>query len=537
MPVRSGKTMLVGNNYSGINLNQESEATGAIMRNGKTGLGVLALTLITAATLSHAEVRLPSVFSDHAVLQRGRPVHIWGWAAPEEMVTVRFHNQALKAAADANGKWQVWLMPEAAGGPYTVSILGSETVKPVEVHDILVGDVWLASGQSNMEFPLKGFTNAPLKNGAEEIAAANHPHIRLLLVQHATSDSPLSEIQGKWTECTPETAAGFSAVAYFFGREISQREDVPIGLIDATWGGTTAEPWVSLEALGRDDYSVALRDGAELMREKGLIEATRANFAAQNEVLQTEGKAALKPPDVLQQYWFPRFPAVLYNGMIAPLTGFTIKGVIWYQGESDSGPEWNQNYSRVFPLLIDDWRRHWGEGDFPFLFVQISSFNSPKEDWSRVRDAQRRTLEVRNTGMAVSLDVGQADNVHPPDKQTVGDRLARIALGTVYGEKIAYASPEFREATVEGEAIRVWFSHGRGLNARGKPVGGFEVAGEDGVFVSATARIEEIDGQSTVVVSSANVPVPRYVRYGWANVVTDYLDNDAGLPLGTFTSQ
>jgi sialate O-acetylesterase len=507
------------------------------MRNWKTGLGVLVLALMPATGLLYAEVRLPNVFSDHAVLQRGQPVHIWGWAAPEEMLTVHFHNQARKAAADANGKWQVWLMPEAAGGPYTVSIVGSETVKPIELHDILVGDVWLASGQSNMEFPLKGFTNAPLKNGAEEIAAANHSHIRLLLVQHATSDSPLSEVQGKWTECMPETAAGFSAVAYFFGREISEREKVPIGLIDSTWGGTTAEPWVSLGALGRDDYSAALRDGAELMREKGLMDATRANFTAQNELLQAEGKAALKAPDILSQYWFPRFPALLFNGMIAPLTGYTIKGVIWYQGESDSGPEWNQNYARVFPLLIDDWRRQWREGNFPFLFVQISSFNSPKEDWSRVRDAQRRTLSVGNTGMAVSLDVGEADNVHPPDKQTVADRLARIALATVYGEKIAYASPEFRQATVEGDAIRVWFSHSRGLNTRGKPVGGFEVAGEDGVFVPAVARIEEIDGASTVVVSSASVPVPWYVRYGWTNVVTDYLYNDAGLPLGTFSSE
>lgn len=495
------------------------------------------LLLMMATSLSWAEVRLPSVFSDHAVLQRRQPVHIWGWAAPEEHVTVRFHNQAREAAADANGTWQVWLMPEAAGGPYTLSVEGSETVKPVEVRDILVGDVWLASGQSNMEFPLRGFRNAPLKNGAEEIAAATHPQIRLLVVDHATSDSPLSDIQGKWTECTPDTAAGFSAVAYFFGREISEREKVPVGLIDSTWGGTPGQAWVSLEALGKDDFSAALRDGAAVMRQKGLVDATRANFAAQNAALQAQGKPALKAPGVPVQYWLPHFPAVLFNGMIAPLTAYSIKGVIWYQGESDSAPERAQNYARLFPLLIEDWRRQWGEGDFPFLFVQISSFTSPKEDWGRVRDAQRRTLALRNTGMAITLDIGEADNVHPPDKQTVGDRLARIALGSVYGEKIAYASPEFREATIEGNTIRVWFSNSRGLNARGKPVGGFEVAAEDGAFVPAEARIEEIDGQTTVVVSSPSVPAPRYVRYGWANVVTDYLYNDSGLPLGTFTSE
>jgi sialate O-acetylesterase len=512
------------------------KAIGAIMRIFTKRMRVPVWALVLTATLQ-AEVRLPSVFSDHAVLQRGQPVHIWGWAAPQEMVTVRFHSQARQAVADANGNWQVWLMPEVAGGPYTVSIEGSQSAKPVQLRDILVGDVWVASGQSNMEFPLRGFNDAPLKNGAEEIAAANHPHIRLLLVAHATSDSPLSDIQGKWTECTPQSAAGFSAVAYFFGQEISARENVPVGLIDSTWGGTTAEPWVSLSALGRDDYSAALRDGAELMQEKGLTDATRANLDAQNAALRAEGKAALKPPDILNQYWFPRFPAVLFNGMIAPLTGYTIKGVIWYQGESDSGPKWAHNYARIFPLLIQDWRRQWGKGDFPFLFVQISSFNSAKEDWAQVRDAQRRTLWVRNTGMAVSLDIGQPDNVHPPDKQTVADRLARIALATVYRENIAYASPEFRESTTEGNAIRVWFSNGRGLNARGKPVGGFEVAGEDGVFAPATAKIEEIEGESTIVVSSAGVPSPKYVRYGWTNVVTDYLYNDAGLPLGTFTSQ
>ena len=503
----------------------------------KPGAVLVCVLLITAVT-SRAEVRLPSVFSDHAVLQRGEPVHIWGWAAPQESITVRFHNQVRQAVAGDLGRWQVWLMPESAGGPYTLTIEGSETAKPVELQDILVGDVWLASGQSNMEFPLKGFPNAPLKNGADEIAAANHPRMRLLLVEHATSDAPLGDVHGHWTVCNPQTAAGFSAVAYFFGREISARENVPVGLIDSTWGGTTAQPWVSMDALGRDNFSVALRDTAEITQEKGLMDAARANLEAQNAALQAEGKPALKPPARLSQYyWFPRSPSVLFNGMIAPLTGYTIKGVIWYQGESDSAPQRAGNYSRLFPLLISDWRRQWGEGDFPFLYVQITCFTSPKEDWAEIRDAQRRTLKLRNTGMAVTLDVGEPDNVHPPDKQTVGDRLARIARATVYGEKISYASPEFRQATVEGNAIRVWFTHGRGLNTKGKPVGGFEVAGEDREFVPAIAKIDDIDGQATVLVSSPEIAHPAYVRYGWANVVTDFLYNDAGLPLGTFTSE
>lgn len=497
----------------------------------------LALALLIAAAVTQAEVRLPSVFSDHAVLQRGQPVRIWGWAAPDEHVTVEFHGQTRETVAGAWGQWQVWLKPESAGGPFTLAIKGSETANPLELHDILVGDVWVASGQSNMEFPLNGFRNAPLQNGSAEIAAANHPRIRLLLVDRATSGSPLSDVHGQWTLCTPQTAATFSAVAYFFGREISARENVPVGLIDSTWGGTPAQSWLSLGALGRDDFSAALSEGETLMRQEGLTDAARANIAAQNAALQAAGKPALKPFGIPPQAYLPHFPAALFNGMIAPLTGYTIKGVIWYQGESDSRPERARNYSRLFPLLIDDWRRQWGEGNFPFLFVQISSFNSPKENWGEVRDAQRRTLELRNTGMAVTLDVGEADNVHPPDKQTVGDRLARIALATVYGEKVPYASPEFREATAEGNAIRVWLMQAHGLNARGKPAGGFEVAGEDGAFVPANAKIESLEGETTVLVSSPEVPEPKYVRYGWSNVVTDFLYNDAGLPLGTFTSE
>ncbi|MGH9587055.1 MAG: sialate O-acetylesterase [Acidobacteriaceae bacterium] len=500
---------------------------------GIAGL-IFALLALPAA---RAEVRLPSVFSDHAVLQRGQPVHVWGWSAPEEKVTVHFHDQTRKATADEYGRWQVWLMPEKAGGPYKLTVTGSETKSPIERSDILVGDVWVASGQSNMEFPLRGFYHAPMKNSAQEIAAANHPRIRLLHVAHAQSELPLDDIHGEWTGCTPKTAATLSAVAYFFAREISAHEKVPIGLIESDWGGTPAQSWVSWDALGRDEYSPAIRDGADVAMLHAFGREVHANFAAQNAVLQSEGNPPLKRPHIPVQAWIPHFPSVLFNGMIVPLTGYTIKGVIWYQGASDSLPQRAKNYSRIFPLLINDWRRHWNEGDFPFLYAQISSYKGTDQFWGEVRDAQRQTLSVRNTGMAVTLDVGEADNVHPPDKQTVGARLAAIALAKVYGQKGAYASPEFREATVEGNAIRVWFTHAQGLNARGKPVGGFEVASEDGAFVPADAKIEKIDGQSTVVVSAGSVPNPHYVRYGWNNMVTHFLYNSAGFPLGTFTSE
>jgi sialate O-acetylesterase len=493
--------------------------------------------ILTLATVSRAEVRLPNMFSDRAVLQRDQPVHVWGWAAPGENVTVHFHSQTREAVAGNIGAWQVWLMPEKAGGPYVLSVSGNETEKPVEKRNILVGDVWIASGQSNMVFPLKGYATAKLKNGDREIADANHPRMRLLLVERAVSDSPLSDVNGEWTDCTPETATDFSAVAYFFGREISERENVPVGLIDSTWGGTPAQAWVSMGALGADEFSAAMRDGAAEMQQQAFSDQVRANFAAQNEVLKAEGKPALTSPHVSGDHRNAHFPAVLFNGMIAPLTSYTIKGVIWYQGESDSPPQRAGNYARLFPLLITDWRHHWGEGDFPFLFVQISSFTSPKQDWGQIRDAQRRTLVLRNTEMAVTLDIGDAHNIHPSDKQTVGARLALAALGSTYGEKSAFASPEFLQATIEGSAIRVWLTHAKGLSSESMPLGGFEVAGADHEFTPADARIETIDSEVTVVVSSPLVLEPRYTRYGWANVVTDYLYNSAGLPLGTFTSE
>lgn len=490
--------------------------------------------LINVAT---AEVRLPNVFSDHAVLQRGLPIHIWGWAAPGEKVTVNFHDQTRGAIADHIGAWQVWLMPEEAGGPYVMSVRGSESKAPIVHHDILVGDVWVASGQSNMEFRLEESSTAKLNDSKQEIANANHPRIRLLHVKRTDSDYPLNDVNGSWTICTPDTAADFSAVAYFFGREISERENVPVGLIESAWGGTPAQAWVSFGALGAADFSAALRDGEMVMDKESLVHQIQTNFDAQNEELKAEGKPPLKYKYIENDLHGANAPAVLFNGMIAPLTGYTIKGVIWYQGENDSGPQRAANYARLFPILISDWRNRWHEGDFPFLFVQISSFTAPNGDWGDVRDAQRRTLALRNTEMAVTLDIGNPNNVHPSNKQTVGARLALAALGGVYGQKLNFASPEFLEATTEGNAVRIWFTSAEGLNSRDKAVGGFEIAGEDHKFVLADAKLEQIDGTETVVVSASSILQPRFVRYGWSNVVTHYLYNSAGLPLGTFTAE
>lgn len=481
-----------------------------------------------------AEVRLPHLLSDHAVLQRENPIHIWGNADPGETVTVRFHDQTRMATADDLGKWSLWLMPEKAGGPYTLTASGSTGGAGVTVSDILVGDVWLASGQSNMEMPLSGFPNsAVLKNGAEEIAHATLPTVRLLSVERKASEFPLNDVSTTWKECNPQTAAEFSAVAYFFGREINEKEKVPVGLIDATWGGTPVESWISLMGIGSDASLMPLFKSRAIFASDLADEpAMRAKEKREREAAE----AAHQPPP--KQWWWPNpaswEPAALYNGMIAPETQYTIKGAIWYQGETNSNPERAPLYVKEFPALIADWRRDWAQGNFPFLYVQISNFYSPNEDWGTIRDAQRRTLFVAHTAMAVTLDVGTKDNVHPPDKQTVGARLALAARATVYGERgFEYSGPLFREATVEGEAMRVWFDHAEsGLTSEGAPAG-FEIAGADGKFVPATAKIEG----STVVVQAAGVSRPAFVRYGWASWTDANLFNKEKLPASTFTSR
>ncbi len=494
----------------------------------------LALALQFSSAL-RADVRLPHVLSNHVVLQRDRPIHIWGWATPGANLSVHFRQQTVRAQADQLGKWSVWLAPEPAGGPYALSISGDGPV--VTLSDILVGDVWIASGQSNMEFPLKGFPGAPMNNSQQEIAAATNPRLRLLLVDEKSSDVPLNDEPSTWTLCTPETAANFSAVAYFFGREIAAREKVPVGLIDSTWGGTPADSWVSMDTLGNNAQLLpAFASRAQFADQLTDVDAQIAAEKREDEAARAAGQPVPHHP------WHPAevswSPAGLYNGMIAPLTPLEIRGFIWYQGETNSGPGRAPYYATLFPALIGGWRTHFSQGNLPFFFVQISSFSSPAEDWGRIRDAQRRTLSLARTGMAVTIDIGEADNVHPPDKQTVGARLALAARHIVYGENIAWASPLFRQVTSELQpdgttVLRVWFDHAQGLTARGKPIDAFEIAGEDRHFIPAVARIEG----ETVVVSSPALPHPVYVRYGWMGVVPHDLYNAAGLPMSTFTSE
>ena len=497
-------------------------------------------TILLAASLellfsagAHAAITLPSLLSDHAVLQRESPIRIWGSATPGAKLTIRFHNQMTLATADDLGQWVTWLAPEHAGGPYVLDIDGGALEGKKTLSDLMVGDVWIASGQSNMEMPLIGFPpTAFVRNAENEIKAADNPMLRLLLVEHKSSDVPLGNISGQWSRCTPETASKFSAVAYFFGREIAEKEHVAIGLIDASWGGTPIDSWISLDTLGNDPALLsAFSNRAKFADQQTNLSAEIAAEAASGAAARAAGKPVPKHPwHPQEESWLPAGP---YNGMIAPLSNMSIKGFLWYQGETDSAPLRASHYSTLFPALIQDWRARFGQGDLPFLFVQISSFESPGEDWGLVRDAQRRTLSVANTAMAVSIDVGAPGNVHPPDKQTVSQRLALAARGLVYGEHVEYELPLFREATIEGAAIRVWFDNADGLTAKGKPLGDFEVAGSDRTFVTASAIIQG----NTILVSAPGVLHPRYVRYGWRNVVQTFFYNKQGIPGPTFTSE
>ncbi len=488
---------------------------------------------LLTATVCSAEVRLPKLLASHMVLQRDQPIHLWGWAEPGEEVSADLEGKAQHAVTNSFGHWEVFLPPMTAGGPFRLHIKGSNEIT---LEDVLIGDVWFASGQSNMEMPLKGFEgNAVIKNSEEEIRNSTHNDIRLFRTPNRGSDYPLPDFDAQWTECNPKTAADFSAVAYFFGREIEKDEHVPIGLIDSSWGGTPAESWVSMEGLGSDP---ALDP---VFATWGHMADNTADVPAMLKAEKREDEEAAKAGKPKPQHeWHPKpesyAPAGLYNGMVAAAVPFKIKGVIWYQGESNAGADRSGLYERLFPALIADWRMHWHEGNFPFLFVQLASFSTgPHGGFHIVREAQRRTLSVINTGMAVTIDIGTPDNVHPPDKQDVGLRLALAAESIAYGKKLEFSGPMFRETSLEGSEIRVWFDHVTGgLKAsNGAPLTAFQIAGPDRHFVTAEARIYG----DTVVLKADGVSNPRFVRYGWEGAPVVNLVNGEGLPASPFTSE
>jgi sialate O-acetylesterase len=493
---------------------------------------LLPLALVWCACLQ-AQVVLPRILSSHMVVQRDLPVHVWGLASPNENVAVSFRGQSSSVKAGPLGRWSVYLAPGAAGGPFQMTVTGTPangSAQKIVLDDVLVGDVWVASGQSNMEFLLKNAATA-----SADLPRAANDKLRLLLVKRKAVDSPQDdmEVEGSgWAASSPDSAKDFSAVAWYFAREIASREHVAVGVIDSTWGGTPVEAWTRMTALGEDASLAPLFVSWGKMTDQESDAELRNKIAQQqDEQARAEGKPVPQHP------WTPRTvswaPGNLYNGMIAPLTPFPIRGAIWYQGESNTGEGRAPLYGRIFRAMIQDWRRQWGLGDFPFLFVQISDYKAtPQADWPTLRDQQLKTLALANTAMAVTIDIGNPDNVHPTDKLDVGLRLARGARVLSYGESIEDSGPLFRQATPEGASLRVWFSHARGLNARGGAPTGFEVAGSDGKFVPAVATIDK----DTILVSSPSVAEPVSVRYGWANSPQCNLFNGEGLPASPFTS-
>jgi sialate O-acetylesterase len=543
-----------------------------------------ALFLLAASGILNADVKLPAIFGDHMVLQQSMKLPVWGKADPGEAITVTVGGETGKATADAEGKWRVDLAPLPAGSqPVTVVVSGKTTIT---LSDVLVGDVWLCSGQSNMEFGMD--MNPETK---KEIPASYSPQLRLFCVPKVPSLTPLDDLQGikgdalqgHWQVCSPQvltkggTWSGFSAVSYFFGRAVMQKTGHPVGLIASDWGGTRAQAWMSLSGLQKDaalkhyvdEYN---RTVADYPKTKPVYDAQFATYqtdlaAWQANVLPAyqstldqwnasvrAAQAEHQPPPAKPEPSSPmpkapheangggNGPTNLFNAMIAPLMPFAIKGVIWYQGESNASLP--VEYRTLFSRLIQDWREKWGQRAFPFLFVELAGYKATGADWSLLRESQRAALSLPNTGMATAVDIGNPENIHPADKHDVGERLALVARRLAYGEKVASSGPIFDAMKVTGNSISVSFKDDGGgliigqapwvpVDAQRLPTTnllGFTIAGADKKWMPAEARIED----NTVVVSSSQVSTPVAVRYDWANAPQGNLYNKDNLPASPF---
>lgn len=442
---------------------------------------VLALAAFGFVPGSSADVRLPALFADHMVLQQGSAAEVWGWADPHEVVTVSIAGQKQAAKAGSDGKWRIQLHRLKPGGPHTLTIVGKNTVV---ISDVLIGEVWLGSGQSNMAMKVR-----EVRNFEHERTNSNLPQIRVFKVESGGATNALEDCTGHWQACSPETVGEFSATLFLFGREIHQALGLPVGLINSSVGATPIEAWTSPEA------------------QRASVE--------------------LKPH-------FTSYQGIgeLFNGKIAPLAPYTIRGAIWYQGEANANSEVGAHfYEYQLPLLIKDWRARWGY-DFPFAWAQLPNYGSRSNGWCLVRDGQLKSLKVPHTGMAITVDIGETGNIHPKNKQEVGRRLSLWALGDVYGKKVAATSGPIPDGDkIRGKEIVVAFKHTEGgLIAHGGDLRGFEVAGADKQWKAAQARI---DGRR-VIVSSSDVPAPVALRYAWRDNPDCTLYNDAGLPASPF---
>ncbi|HEX2854349.1 MAG TPA: sialate O-acetylesterase [Opitutaceae bacterium] len=502
---------------------------------------LLSLAAFFAASLTRADVTLAPLFTDHAVLQRDKPVPIWGRADAGEKITLTFHGATAHATTAPDGRWIVLLdaMPANTEGAELV-VTGKNTVT---LQDVVVGEVWLCSGQSNMEWPVSRSADA-----AQEIAAANFPLIRHIKISHAVANAPAETVKTNgWQPATPQTAPGFTAVGYFFARDIFQKLGVPIGLVNSSWGGTPVESWMSPSALASDPAFKIIgerwqKDLADYPAKKPAYDLMLKDWRKAEAAAKAQGEAAVAA-FLRERPWqrAPRgpgdswTPAGLFNGMINPLLPYALRGVLWYQGESnfDRATE----YRPLFSAMITAWRAHFGQGEIPFYWVNLANFKNDEDPtgltYAFLREAQTQTLSLPKTGQALAIDIGDHDNIHPANKQEVGRRLALLAKNRVYDITCDDTGPTFLKATREGAALRVHLAHaGSGLVAHEKPVQSLEVAGVDRVFRAATARIE----RDTLLVRSPEVREPVAVRYAWRNSPEANLYNGAGLPAVPFRS-
>ncbi len=483
----------------------------------------------------HAEVRLSALFSDNAVLQSGMEVPVWGTARDGERVTVGVAGQKATAVAE-NGKWTVKLPPLPPGGPFTLTASGDNTVSSI---NILVGEVWLCSGQSNMARTLVPPESAQPRQPCwqEAAAAADYPEIRQFRVGGRDLDHPADSVEGKWEICTPDTAGSFSGVGYFFARDLFKARKVPVGLITAAVGATGIDCWLPHDKLAgspalKSHLEIHERSIAAFPAKLAAYQAGEAKLLADYAVaVEAAQKANLPAPRKPTPPGDPAKnayrPSAYFNGKIAPLQPYAIRGVLWYQGESNSGHA--REYGIQFPALIAGWRELWHRPELPFLFVQLPQYVKTGPE---IRDVQLMTWKtVPHTAMVVTIDCGDAEDIHPPDKAPVGARLALAARGVVYGEKIEYSGPLFEALKIEGAQAILSFQHiGAGLLSKDGELKDFVIAGADRKFLPAKAEIRG----DTVVVSSPGVPAPVAVRYAWQNVPVPSLSNREGLPASPF---
>lgn len=510
----------------------------------KASFLIVGLLMLGMLQTFAGELKVASIFSDNMVLQREKPVRIWGRAHPGEKITVTFKSQAESVRVDWDGHWSLELAPLTTdSSPASLTVkAGAESIA---FTNVLVGEVWLASGQSNMFFPVEKALNAP-----QEIAAADDPNLRLFSVNRISSITPLEDITGgefsSWQSCTPGSIPEFSAVAYFFARNLHQKLGVPVGIIHSSWGGTPIESWIPVDVLQKEPLAESyLKDifdqGLYFEARKAEYDELRAKFdQAKAEALKKGQPFRQRPPKEIAYPENRKWPGGLWNAMIHPLAGYTLRGAIWYQGEANAGRAYA--YRALFPAMIQSWREAWGQDDFPFYWVQLANYQLPLKKpaatpWAELRQAQTETLSLANTAQALAIDLADPDNpkdIHPHNKQEVGRRLALLARKKIYGESDLVAEgPTYLSHEVRGGKIIIQFDANdeAGMVVKGDRLVGFSIAGEDKKWVWAEA---ELNSDGTVTVWSDQVSNPVAVRYAFETNPQANLYNRAGLPAAPF---